>query len=112
MALRGQRQMVGQIGFHTKPGAAYLKPYAPEGVEFGYSVFPPFRRQGYAREACRALMRWAHEQQQVSAFVVTIAPENEPSRRLALQLGFERIGAHVDEEDGPEDIFRLDASSS
>jgi len=28
------------IGFHTQPGHPYLEPYAPNGVEFGFEVFP------------------------------------------------------------------------
>lgn len=108
IALREERQMVGHIGFHTKPGAPYLQPYAPDGIEFGYTVFSPFRRRGYAREACPALMQWAHEEHQVSQFVVTISPDNIPSRRLAEKLGFTKVGEHMDEEDGLEEIFRLD----
>ena len=88
IALREQSQMVGYIGFHTVPGASYLEPYAPDGVEFGYTVFPPFRRRGFAREACQALMYWANEKHQVSQFVLSISPDNIPSRRLAEQLRF------------------------
>jgi RimJ/RimL family protein N-acetyltransferase len=111
IALRERRQMVGHIGFHTTPAPAYLQPFAPAAVEYGYTVFPPFRRRGYAREACRALMAWAHAHQGVNAFVLSIAPNNIPSRRLAQQLGFVKIGSHVGEGEGPEDIFRLDYRS-
>ena len=51
LVLRERRVMVGHIGFHTAPGADYLQPYAPNGVEFGFTVYAPFLRQGYAREA-------------------------------------------------------------
>ncbi|HSF83930.1 MAG TPA: GNAT family N-acetyltransferase [Anaerolineales bacterium] len=108
ISLRERRQMVGQIGFHTKPGAAYLQPFAPDGVEFGFTVFSAFRRRGYAREACQALLNWAYEQHQISEFVVTIRPDNIPSHRLVQQLGFTQVGSHIDEEDGPEDILKLE----
>src|SRR5215475_6522592 len=85
----------------TPPGADYLRELVPNGVEYGYTVFSPFRRQGYAREACEALMRWAYQEHQVKRFVVSIRPDNLPSRRLAEQLGFQRIGSQVDEVDGP-----------
>jgi [ribosomal protein S5]-alanine N-acetyltransferase len=107
MALRERHLMVGYLNFHTKPGDAYLLPFSTHGVEFGYEVFPAFRRQGYAREACLALMKWAHEDQHVAEFVVSIAPDNIPSRRLAEGLGFVQVGSHMDEVDGPEDVFRL-----
>jgi len=57
ISLRAQSVMVGYISFHTKPGAAYLQNYAANGVEFGYTIFPPHRRHGYAREACEGLMK-------------------------------------------------------
>jgi RimJ/RimL family protein N-acetyltransferase len=105
MVLRECRVMVGHIGFHTAPGAEYLQPYAPGGVEFGFTVYPPFLRQGYAREASKALMDWAHQVHGVMRFVMTIRPDNVPSQALAAGLGFVRIGAHIDEVDGLEDIL-------
>src|SRR5262245_29171145 len=108
IALRHQHVLVGHIGFPTQPGADYLRELAPGGIEYGYTVFSAFRRQGYAREACEALMQWAYQEHQVTRFVVSIRPDNIPSRRLADQLGFKRIGSHVDEEDGLEDIYEVD----
>ena len=107
IGLRHQHVMVGHIGFHTQPGADYLRELAPGGIEYGYTVFSAFRRQGYAREACEALMQWAYQEHQITRFVVSIRPDNIPSRRLAEQLGFKRIGSHVDEEDGLEDIYEV-----
>jgi len=106
--LREKNTMVGHIGFHTPPGATYLQPFAPNGVEFGFTIFPEFRRNGYAREASLALMEWAYQQHSVSEFILTISPDNTPSRKLAQSLGFMKIGSHLDEVDGVEDIYRLD----
>jgi len=106
--LREKGMMIGHIGFHTQPGASYLHPFAPNGVEFGFTVFPDFRRNGYAREATLALMAWAYQQHEVSEFILTISPGNIPSLKLAQGLGFKKIGLHVDEVDGEEDIYRLD----
>jgi len=100
--------MVGHIGFHTQPGPEYLRDISPNGVEYGYTVYGPFRRQGYAREACEALMKWAYEKEGVREFVVTISPENIASRGLAEGFGFEQVGSHIDEEDGLEYIYKLD----
>jgi RimJ/RimL family protein N-acetyltransferase len=102
---RQDHVMIGHIGCHTAPGAAYLRPWAPDGVEFGYTIFPPFRRQGYATEAADALMGWAQRTYAVGRFVMTISPTNVPSRRIAQHFGFHQVGTHVDPEDGPEDIF-------
>lgn len=107
IALRDTRVMIGHIGFHTRPGADYLRPFSPGAVEFGFTVFPTFRRQGYAREASLALMRWARETHQVTKFVLSIRPDNTASQALAAQLGFVRIGSHFDEVDGREDVLEL-----
>ncbi len=114
LVLREGRVMVGHIGFHTAPDAEYLQPYAPGGVEFGFTVYPPFLRQGYAREASKALMHWAHQVHGVTRFVMTIQPDNVASQALAAGLGFVRIGSHIDEVDGLEDILehRLTLGSS
>ncbi len=107
LVLRERRVMVGHIGFHTAPGAEYLQLYAPGGVEFGFTVYPPFLRQGFAREASKALMNWAHQVHRVTRFVMTIRPDNVASQALAAGLGFVRIGSHIDEVDGLEEILEL-----
>lgn len=105
IGLRSSGDMVGYIGFHTAPGPAYLQPWSPGGAEFGFTIFPPHRRRGYAREASLALMQWARDVHEVTSFVVTISPGNGPSLALAAALGFVRVGAHIDDVDGPEDVF-------
>jgi RimJ/RimL family protein N-acetyltransferase len=107
MRLKATRTMVGYLGFHSAPGPDYLGNLSPGGVELGYTVFAKFRRQGYAREATVALMDWAHRAHAVTRFVVSISPDNLPSLNLAASLGFSKIGAHIDEKDGPEDILEL-----
>lgn len=105
ICLRQPSLMIGHIGFHTQPGAAYLHDYAPQGVEFGYTIYKPFRQQRYATEASAALMQWATEVYQVKHFVLSISPENLPSLRIAKHFGFQKVGSHMDEEDVLEDIF-------
>jgi ribosomal-protein-alanine N-acetyltransferase len=105
MRLRAEARVVGQIGFHSRPGAAYLDEVARGGIELGYTVFEPDRRRGYATEACRGLMDWAARTHGVTRFVVSIGPANVASLALAERLGFERVGSCVDVVDGPEDVF-------
>jgi len=103
------KTMIGHIGFHTLPGADYLKPYAPpDSVEFGYSIFPSYRRMGYASEAARALMDWATREHRVAHFIVSISPTNEPSLGVAQKLGFRKVGTSTDDQGTVEDIFRRD----
>ena len=97
--------MIGHVGFHTAPDPAYLSELAPGGIEIGYTIFTPSRAQGYATEACRCLMGWAHTAHTINRFILSIAPDNTPSLRIAHRLGFIRIGEHVDPDDGIEYIF-------
>jgi RimJ/RimL family protein N-acetyltransferase len=108
--LRGKGLMVGHIGFHTAPGADYLQLFSP-GVELGFTVFTSFRRQGYAREAAVSLMQWARQTHNVTRFVMSIRPDNIPSQGLAEQLGFVRVGSHIDEVDGLEEVLEHRVSS-
>ena len=108
MSRRRESVMIGHIGFHDQPDAEYLRGFAPGGVELGYTVFAPYRRQGYATEACAALMTWACQEHQVTRFVVSINRDNRPSLRIAEHFGFQKVGAYLDDEDGPEDVFVRD----
>lgn len=97
--------MVGHLGFHTAPDPEYLRSLAPGGVEIGYTVYPAYQRQGYATEACSALMEWAQREHGLERFVLSISPTNEPSLRIARRFGFRKIGEQMDEVDGLEEIF-------
>lgn len=106
--LRQERVMVGHIGFHSAPEPDYLQDIAPGGIELGYTIYEPFRRNGYAIEACQALMRWAHEYYDLRYFVLSISPTNTPSIRIAERFAFRKIATQIDPDDGPEDVFILD----
>ena len=94
----GERRVIGSIGFHGPPDE--------EGrVEIGYSVDPPYRRQGYARESVEAMFGWAHEKHSVTLFRAAVLPGNEPSLNLIRQFGFVKVGEQLDEIDGLEYIF-------
>ncbi len=105
IVLRETGSMIGHIGFHTGPDPEYLRQLSPGGIEFGYTVCESHRRRGFATEASEALMNWARTEHGISRFVVSISPENAPSRALAAKFGFRKIGSHIDEEDGLEEIF-------
>lgn len=102
-------EVVGHIGCHDRPGADYLDRWAPGGVEFGYTVFPPYRRRRIAAEALAGMLGWARSEG-VTRFVLSIAPGNEPSNALARRAGFAVVGSVEDPDDGLEAVWVLDES--
>ena len=110
IVIRQSHTMCGCIGFHSGPGPEDLRDVAADGVELGYAVGAPFRRQGFAKEAALTLMRWAFENHRQRCFILSIAPDNEASLAMAHSMGFSEVGSHIDKEDGLELYFerRLD----
>lgn len=61
---------------------------APEmRLELGYHIFAPYRRQGYAEEACRMVLDYTIEEYGCPVYAVT-EQSNLPSIRLLEKLGF------------------------
>ncbi|MND08591.1 hypothetical protein D3C83_313230 [compost metagenome] len=50
-------------------------------------------------------MTWAAKDAGIETFVVSISPSNVPSQAIARRFGFTKVGEHMDEEDGLEDIL-------
>ena len=107
VGLRKSREMVGFIGFHTRPNPEYLKAFAPNAIEFGYTIFLPHRRQGFAEEAVRGFLKWAVNRHPLDNFIASVSPVNIASTALVKKLGFGKIGEQMDETDGLEFVYRL-----
>lgn len=97
--------MIGNAGFHGVPGTNAKR--VPDAVELGYRIFEEHRRRGYATEVVRALLEWA-QGRGIRHFVLSIAPDNDPSLAIARRLGFTETGSHWDEDDGEELEFELE----
>jgi RimJ/RimL family protein N-acetyltransferase len=97
----GKRRVIGSIGFHGPPDEN-------EGwLEIGYSVDPPYRRRGFAREAAEAMYDWAYRTHGVTKFVASVSPDNVPSLNLIAEHGYVQIGEQMDEVDGLEYVFEM-----
>ena len=59
-------------------------------LELGYLIFSKFRRKGYGREACAAILEYA-VRTGTRTVIAVIASDNIPSIRLACSLGFKRV---------------------
>ena len=91
--------VIGSIGFHGPPALVGR-------AEMGYTIFEPWRRQGYALEGARALLDWAARQGAPSVFL-SIGRGNAASLAIARRLGFRQVGEQEDEVDGRELVFEL-----
>ncbi len=69
-----------------------LEPEFGEQPEMGWIFSHEVHGQGMAGEACRAVIGWAEANLEPTPIWAIIAPQNEPSLRLAAKLGFERVG--------------------
>ena len=69
-----------------------LEPVFGEEPEMGWIFSHEVHGQGMAGEACRAVLQWAEANLDPTPIWAIIAPENEPSLRLAAKLGFEHVG--------------------
>jgi RimJ/RimL family protein N-acetyltransferase len=81
-------KLVGHVGLFD-----YHREIAPsiEGLpELGYIFASEVHGQGYAREACDALLGWADRTLDADKTVAIISIANEPSMKLAQRLGYER----------------------
>lgn len=70
----------------------YEKTLGGEGetLEMGYHVFLPYRRRGYGREACGAVMEYAKEELGAGRILLRIERGNLASERMAAGLGFHK----------------------
>jgi ribosomal-protein-alanine N-acetyltransferase len=110
--LLADKVMIGLIRFHSRPDPDDLRAFARDAVEFGYGIFPEYRRRGYAAEASDAAMDWAQSTFGIRRFVASVSPNNKPSLALITRFGFVRVGQQVDDVDGPEDIYLREVAAN
>ena len=91
----GARRVIGTIGFHGAPDELGR-------LEIGYRTEAEFRRQGYTREAVRAMLDWAASEHGIHRFIASIRPDNVASLGLAAGFGFVQTGTQMDDIDGLE----------
>jgi RimJ/RimL family protein N-acetyltransferase len=104
MVLKTTPAMIGRIGFHGAPAIIGR-------AELGYTVYQPWRRQGFATEGVQAMVSWAAAQGCASVYV-SIAPDNQASLALAKRFSLRQVGVQEDEFDGTELVYELKLSST
>ena len=77
--------LIGSGGFKDRP--------QPDGtVEVGYSVLPQHQGCGYASEAVGGLLYWVFAHGEVARIIARTLPQNRPSIRVLVKLGFDFVG--------------------
>jgi [ribosomal protein S5]-alanine N-acetyltransferase len=66
-------------------------PFSPILVELSYAFGRDYQRQGYATEACRAMIDYGFKQKKQPHLTNSIDSDNLPSIRLCEKLGFHRV---------------------
>ena len=74
-------------------------------VEMGYVIDENFRHQGFAYEACKAILQVAGERGAVYLHC-RIKKDNQPSRQLARKLGFVKTDEHILQDSEDMEIWR------
>ncbi|GHO45793.1 GNAT family N-acetyltransferase [Ktedonospora formicarum] len=75
--------------------------YPDETAYLAYMLFPPFWRQGYAREGCQRVLDLLFKDYQVHLIVAEIDTRNAASITLIESLGFQRVATKLN-----ADVFK------
>ena len=62
------------------------------GAEISYMILPEYQRRGYATEMARGLVDYAFQVMNLDQLLITGNPDNQPSQKIAKQLGFQYVG--------------------
>ncbi len=65
--------------------------FHPIIVELSYAIGRKYQRQGYATEACRALIDYGFREMRLPRLTNGVVPDNIPSWRLCERLGFRKV---------------------
>lgn len=87
---RADARLLGNVGLFN--AWRDFEPEFGEQPEMGWIFSSEVHGQGIAGEACRAALSWAEDNLEPTPVWAIIAPENQPSIKLAERLGFEAVG--------------------
>lgn len=86
VCLKDTSQLIGFVSLNPEKGDVDRQ------FNTGYIFDSNFHGQGYATEACKAVLRRAFDQLQACRVVTGTAAINQSSCRLLEQLGFKKVG--------------------
>jgi RimJ/RimL family protein N-acetyltransferase len=77
---KAETEQLGAIGLHNRIGK--------DAREIGYWINVKYTNLGYATEAVKTIIRVAFEIERLSRLEIRCDPDNLPSKRIPLKLGF------------------------
>ena len=102
IVLKESREIIGSTSFHGAPDSEGM-------IEIGLGIEPAFQGKGYAKESLQAMWSWAVTSPEVRTLRYTVSPDNLPSIAVIKYFGFDYKGQQMDDIDGPEDIYEINA---
>jgi RimJ/RimL family protein N-acetyltransferase len=97
-AVRGMTWLVAVDGIVVGEVGTKGPPNADGRVEIGYGLAAPNRGRGLGTRAVAVLVDWLVARDAVRAVIAHVNPDNTPSARLLLRLGFRFVGKAGDED--------------
>ena len=94
-------EMIGDCGLTMQIIDGQIRP------EIGYHIRRDHQRQGYAREAARAVRDWTWQNTPFRAVYSYMKAENIPSIRTAMAYGCEYAGEFLDDDGEMTKVFVL-----
>ncbi len=82
-------EIIGRAGVEYKEGF--------DGLEIGFMLGKGYQHQGYAYEACKAVLDYVWEELENSCVYAVVHEENILSVRLCERLGFQQLRSKVEE---------------
>ena len=74
--------------------------FNPITVELSYAIGREYQRQGYATEACRALIEYGFKEVHLARLTNGVSTENIPTNRLCQTLNFRQVKNAFPDEGG------------
>jgi RimJ/RimL family protein N-acetyltransferase len=102
IVLKESREIIGSTSFHGAPDSEGM-------IEIGLGIEPAFQGKGYAKESLQAMWSWAVNSPEVRTLRYTVSPDNLPSIAVIKYFDFDYKGQQMDDIDGPEDIYEINA---
>ncbi len=91
IVLRESGEVIGRAGLEYKDGF--------EGLELGFMLGKEYQHQGYAYEACQAILEYAREELEQTSFRALVHRDNEKSKQLCKRLGFYEVNDTASQEE-------------